>query len=102
MNSFGVLYGSFEGGKANRRQQNRYRSWVLGCSSLAVAVEAVHEVTVVRYIPLGARRLHVDAAHPEVPGAEDSGFRAARGQRMTKFECAACRQGYLPYIFASH
>jgi glycosyl transferase family 2 len=51
--------------------------WVLGKSSPVVAVEVVSEGgTVVRCLPLNHRRPDIARAFLDVPGAEDSGFRA--------------------------
>jgi glycosyltransferase involved in cell wall biosynthesis/SAM-dependent methyltransferase len=50
--------------------------WVLGKSSLAVAVEVVSEGTIVRHLPLNHRRPDIAQAFPDVPRAENSGFRA--------------------------
>jgi glycosyltransferase involved in cell wall biosynthesis len=49
--------------------------WVLGKSSPAVAVEVVSEGTIVRHLPLNHRRPDIAQAFPDVPGAENSGFR---------------------------
>jgi hypothetical protein len=49
--------------------------WVLGRSSSAVAVEVVHKGAVVQRVPIDVFRPHAAAAHPEVPEAENSGFR---------------------------
>ena len=49
--------------------------WVLGRSSPVVAVEVVHENTVVQRVPLNHRRPDLAEAFPEVPGAQESGFR---------------------------
>jgi glycosyltransferase involved in cell wall biosynthesis len=50
--------------------------WVLGKSSLAVAVEVMSEGTVVRRLPLNARRPDIAEAFPDVAKAEESGFKA--------------------------
>jgi hypothetical protein len=50
--------------------------WALGRSSPVVAVEVVHEDTVVRRTPITMRRPHVAEAYPNVPYAERSGFLA--------------------------
>lgn len=51
--------------------------WVLAKSSQAVAVEVLNEDgTVVRRLPLNHRRPDIAQAFPDVPRAEDSGFRA--------------------------
>jgi peptidoglycan/xylan/chitin deacetylase (PgdA/CDA1 family) len=50
--------------------------WVLGREAPAVAVEVVHAGVVLRRVSLGLNRPDVASAHPEVPGAEQSGFRA--------------------------
>jgi O-antigen biosynthesis protein len=49
--------------------------WVLGRSSLAPTVEVVHDGTVLQGAELDVQRPDVAAAFPEVPGAEQSGFR---------------------------
>jgi hypothetical protein len=50
--------------------------WVLGKSSPAVAVELLHEGgKVMRRVPLNHSRPDIARAFPEVPGAENSGFR---------------------------
>jgi hypothetical protein len=49
--------------------------WVLGKSSPAVAVEVLHEDKVIRRVPLNHRRPDISRAFPDVPGAENSGFR---------------------------
>jgi glycosyltransferase involved in cell wall biosynthesis len=49
--------------------------WVLGRSSPAAAVELVRNGQVVRRIPTGISRPDLQAAFPQVPGAEGGGFR---------------------------
>jgi glycosyltransferase involved in cell wall biosynthesis len=49
--------------------------WVVGRLSPAVAVEVVHEDTVVRRAPLNVHRPDIEEAFPEVSGAANSGFR---------------------------
>src|SRR5215203_5887878 len=49
--------------------------WVLGRSSPAVAAELVHDGTVIRRTPVDVRRPDIAAGYPDVPGAENSGFR---------------------------
>jgi hypothetical protein len=49
--------------------------WVLGRNSPALTVEVVHDGTVIQSAPIDVRRPDVVAAFPEVPGAEQSGFR---------------------------
>ena len=49
--------------------------WVLGRSSPVVAVEVVQEGNVVKRAPVAVRRPDIEAAFPDVPGAEKSGFR---------------------------
>ena len=49
--------------------------WVLGRSSLAVAVELVSEDTVLRRISINIQRPDIVAVFPEITGAERSGFR---------------------------
>jgi len=51
--------------------------WVLGRSDPAVAVEMLHEGSVVRQIPITIRRPDVAATYPQVTGAEQSGFQAS-------------------------
>jgi glycosyltransferase involved in cell wall biosynthesis len=51
--------------------------WVLGKSSPAVAVEVVHEGQVVRRVPITIHRPDIEVAFPNVPGAQNSGFRIA-------------------------
>ncbi|MGH8064308.1 MAG: glycosyltransferase [Candidatus Entotheonellia bacterium] len=51
--------------------------WVLGRVSPVVAVEVVHEGSVVRRVPITVSRPDVAAAFPQVPSAERSGFRAS-------------------------
>jgi hypothetical protein len=48
--------------------------WVLGRSSLAVAVELVNDDAVLLRVPLDILRPGIVVASPEVPGAERSGF----------------------------
>jgi glycosyltransferase involved in cell wall biosynthesis len=51
--------------------------WVLGKESPAVAIELVHQGgKVVRWVPINHRRPDIARAFPNVPGAEESGFRA--------------------------
>jgi hypothetical protein len=50
--------------------------WVLGKSSPAVAVEVLHEGTVLRRVALNHFRPDIAKAFPEVSDAENSGFRA--------------------------
>ncbi len=52
------------------------RGWVLGKSSLVVAVEVVSEGVVLQRVPINHRRPDIAEAFPEVVGAENSGFRA--------------------------
>ncbi len=52
-----------------------FTSWVLGLSSPAVAVELVHEGNVIRRVPMNHRRPDIAEAFPDVPEAENSGFR---------------------------
>jgi glycosyltransferase involved in cell wall biosynthesis len=49
--------------------------WVLGKSSPAVAVELLHDGRVIRRFPLNYRRPDIAEAFPDVPNAEDSGFK---------------------------
>jgi glycosyltransferase involved in cell wall biosynthesis len=49
--------------------------WVLGKESPAVAIELLHDGKVIRRFPLNARRPDIAEAFPNVPGAEESGFR---------------------------
>jgi O-antigen biosynthesis protein len=49
--------------------------WALGRSSPALTVEIVHDGTVMRSAPIDVQRPDITAAFPEVPGAEQSGFR---------------------------
>ncbi len=51
--------------------------WALGKSSPAVAVELVHEGSVIRRVPMNHRRPDIAEAFPDVPEAENSGFRTA-------------------------
>ncbi len=62
------------GSKANSDKID-VMGWVLGQNYLAVAVELVHEGTVVQRVPINARRLDVADAFPDVSGAKNSGFR---------------------------
>jgi glycosyltransferase involved in cell wall biosynthesis len=50
--------------------------WVLGKSSAAVAVEVLSEETVLRRVPLNARRPDIAKAFPNVTEAENGGFKA--------------------------
>jgi hypothetical protein len=52
------------------------RGWVLGKSSLVVAVEVVSEGDVLQRVPINHRRPDIAKAFPKVVGAENSGFRA--------------------------
>jgi hypothetical protein len=49
--------------------------WVLGRNSPALTVEIVHDGTVLQGAPIDVDRPDIVAAFPEVPGAEQSGFR---------------------------
>ena len=52
----------------------RIVGWVLGRRSPAVAVEVLHDGTVLQKPELDVQRPDVAAAFPEVPSAEQSGF----------------------------
>ncbi len=60
--------------------------WVLGRSCPAVAVEVVHEGAVLRRVPINVRRPGVVAEYPEVPEAEQSGFKTTLGLLQTTLE----------------
>lgn len=49
--------------------------WVLGRTSPAVTVEVVHDGTVIQSAPVDLKRPDITAAFPDIPGAEQSGFR---------------------------
>src|SRR3712207_752743 len=49
--------------------------WVLGKSSPVVAVEVVYEGNVVKRTPITIHRPDIEVAFPDVPGAQNSGFR---------------------------
>jgi glycosyltransferase involved in cell wall biosynthesis len=51
--------------------------WVLGRSAAAVAVEVVHEGTVIRRTAVDGHRPDVGSVYPHVPEAERSGFRCS-------------------------
>jgi hypothetical protein len=51
------------------------QGWALGRSSSVVAFGVGRESFVVQHFTLNVRQPHVVAAHSEVPGAENTGFR---------------------------
>ncbi len=51
--------------------------WVLGRNSAVVAVELIGRTATLKRVPVQMRRRDVSVAHPHVPWAETSGFRAA-------------------------
>jgi hypothetical protein len=51
--------------------------WVLGRRSPAVGVEIVSGGSVVKRVPINVHRPDIVAAFPDIPGAEQSGFRTA-------------------------
>jgi hypothetical protein len=53
----------------------RVVGWVVGRSSRALAVEIVHDGTILQSVPVSVQRSDLVEAFPEVPGAEQSGFR---------------------------
>ena len=55
--------------------------WVLWRNSPALTVEVVHDGTVRQSAPIDVQRPDITAAFPEVPGAEQSGFRTTVAMR---------------------
>jgi len=51
--------------------------WVLGRSSPAVAVEVVYEGNVLKRVPITIHRPDIEVAFPDIPSAENSGFRTS-------------------------
>jgi peptidoglycan/xylan/chitin deacetylase (PgdA/CDA1 family) len=62
-------------GKRSEAYALEFAGWVLGRASQAVSVEVVRGSEVLRSFPLREHRPDVALAHPEVAGAEWSGFR---------------------------
>ncbi len=53
----------------------RVAGWVVGRSSPALAVEIVHDGTILQSVPVRVHRSDLVEAFPKVPGAKQSGFR---------------------------
>jgi len=53
--------------------------WVVGHEAPVSSVEVVHQHAAVRSVPVDIERLDVAWAHPDLPGAERSGFRVRVG-----------------------